>query len=115
MTGPDKAFESVRDAELGAALRVALEGDEHQAFITRVLAHYDRAHSWGVLAGWARWGIAAAVATALLAGTATVPALKATAGLDDYLPGAISLPETGLLAAERPPDPGALLTPTFDR
>jgi hypothetical protein len=70
----DPSFDHRPDAELGAALRAALDapGDQ-RGFVSRVMAQYDRALDRAtvpmldVLASWFRPGVAAAVA-ALIAG-----------------------------------------------
>lgn len=67
------SFDHRPDPELGAALRAALEpGDDHSAFVARVLAEYDNAldHSsvamFDVLASWFRPGLVAAAAALVL-------------------------------------------------
>ena len=68
-------FDHRPDPVLGDALRRALdpgqEGGGHAAFVARVLARAEhvRVVSWdGVLARWARAGVAAALVVALAAG-----------------------------------------------
>lgn len=75
-------FDHRPDPELGVALRSALEPGDQAAFVARVLALAGeaRASSWdGVLARWARVGVAAALLIAAAAGyfvgRATAPAL----------------------------------------
>ena len=69
------SFDHRPDPELGAALRAALEprgGDNHSAFVARVLAQYDNALDrssvamFDVLASWFRPGMVAAVAALVL-------------------------------------------------
>ena len=69
------SFDHRPDPVLGDALRRALdpgeEGASHAAFVVRVLARAEhvRVVSWdGVLARWARGGVAAALVVALAAG-----------------------------------------------
>jgi hypothetical protein len=69
----EPSFDHRPDAELGAALRAALEPkDDHKAFAARVMAQYERAldrasvPTLDVLASWFRPGIAAAVAALIL-------------------------------------------------
>jgi hypothetical protein len=81
----ERMFDHRPDPELGAALRRALDParDDHAAFVARVMARYDGALSaamvptWQVLAAWSRRGIAAAVASAALAGFLLGRALQA--------------------------------------
>ncbi len=71
MSDPRAPFDHRPDPVLGAALRAALEPADQGAFVARVaaLAAEGRAASWdGVLARWARAGVAAAALIALLAG-----------------------------------------------
>ena len=72
----EKTFDHRPDAELGAALRRALDpprGDQ-AAFVARVMARYDGAlaaatvPTWEVLAAWSRRGLALAAAAAVLVG-----------------------------------------------
>ena len=69
MTDDTSPFDVHPDAELGARLRVALEGPDPQGFVARVRAAVERAGpetSWDVLARWAPAGLLAAVAAALI-------------------------------------------------
>ncbi len=62
-------FDGRPDAELGAALRDALDGPEPEAFVARVrlaVAHAQDEDSWDVLARWAPAGMVAAAAASLL-------------------------------------------------
>ena len=74
MTREPLPFDHRPDPALGAALRQALEPAEgsHTAFVARLLARVDDPRgtgSWdGVLARWARVGVAAAVVFSLAAG-----------------------------------------------
>jgi hypothetical protein len=77
-------FDHRPDAELGDALRQALDPGDAAAFVARVLARVDEARpaSWAaVLARWSRAGVAAAVLVALAAGylvgrASTLPAAR---------------------------------------
>src|ERR1700752_3499084 len=69
------SFDHRPDPELGAALRAALEpsgGDNHSAFVARVMAQYDNAldrssvATLDVLASWSRPGMGAAAAALVL-------------------------------------------------
>ncbi len=58
-------FESAPDPALGRLLREHLDPDDHEAFVTRVLAAIGAAHPvagyWEFVVRWSRPGIAAAV------------------------------------------------------
>jgi anti-sigma-K factor RskA len=59
-----------RDESLGLALRRSLEaGDDADAFTARVLARFEPppTRAWDALAGWSRWGVAAAATIVLIA------------------------------------------------
>jgi len=71
MTPELTPFDHRPDAALGAALRRALAPRDQAAFVARVLARLEEARgtTWhGVLARWARAGVAAAALIALVAG-----------------------------------------------
>jgi hypothetical protein len=59
-------FEQAPDAELGAALRAALDGPAPEAFLARLRRSVlqEREDSWDVLSRWAPYGVAAAAAAA---------------------------------------------------
>ena len=70
MTPELTPFDHRQDAALGAALRRALAPEDQAAFVARVLARLEqpRGPTWhGVLARWARAGVAAAALIALVA------------------------------------------------
>lgn len=68
-------FDHRRDPEMGKALRDLLTPEDHDAFVTQVVhaarSHFQRGQEplgwWDVLGAWARPGLAAAVALALIA------------------------------------------------
>jgi hypothetical protein len=71
MTPELTPFDHRPDPTLGAALRRALEPDDQESFVARVLARAQEAQraTWdSVLARWARTGVAAAALIALVAG-----------------------------------------------
>ncbi len=115
MTG-DQMFDHRPDPELGAALRQAVEPRDgtQAAFVARVLAGYDAARAggggvptWDVLAGWARPGIAAAVAAAALAGFLVGRALEppdAPASFDTAFAPTSGPGLAALVTAADPPD-----------
>lgn len=111
----EKTFDHRPDAELGAALRRALDpprGD-HAAFVAGVMARYDEAltaatvPTFEVLAAWSRRGLAAAAVAAVLMGfllgrslqTAEPPETFDTAMAPTSGPGL-----TALVTATDPPD-----------
>src|SRR5437773_11357787 len=93
MTGPMTPFDHRPDTRLGEALRAALDAGDQAAFVARVLAAAARpARTGGVLAAWARRGLAAAMAAAALAahlvGRGSAPTASPEAGLAPTAPGA---------------------------
>jgi len=114
MNDDHTVFYARPDPVLGAALRAALEPGEPAAFAARVLGRLAgaRTPAWEVLAGWARHGIAAAAVAALVLGLLAGRALSRSGSWDDAVAVATdadgSLIPPALLAAERPPEPGAL-------
>jgi len=114
MSDHHTAFDARPDAELGAALRAALEPGDAAAFTARVLGQLAgvRTPAWEVLAGWAGRGITAAAVAALVIGLLTGRAPSPAASWDDVVAPTLetdgSLRSTALLAAEQPPEPGAL-------
>ncbi len=109
MTEDPMAFDHRPDAALGAALRAALDPGADAVFLARVRAGMFSARpgSWDVLAGWARPGLAAAVAAALVVGFALGRTLATPVTLDEA---AVMSAEgatpttTALISATRPPD-----------
>lgn len=111
----ERMFDHRPDPELGAALRRALDPsrDDHAAFVARVMARYDGAlaaatvPTWEVLAAWARRGIAAAVAAAVLAGFLVARSLQ-TPELPETFDAAMAPASgpglTALINATDPPD-----------
>lgn len=111
----DKTFDHRPDAELGAALRRALDPPRgnQAAFVARVLARYDGAlaaatvPTWEVLAQWSRRGLAAAAAAAVLVGFLLGRALQTREPLEtfDAAMAPVSGPGlTALVTASDPPD-----------
>lgn len=114
MTG--SGFSHGPDPELGAALRRALDAPGEAAFVTRVhaaLAGGDpRPRTWDVLAAWARRGMIAAAAAALLAGLLVARAedRPAAVELDEAFAAAVSAGGAPAeLALNTPPDPSVAL------
>ncbi len=108
MTTPSP-FDHERDPVLGEALRQALDAGDATAFVTRVLVRAEPA-PWEVLAGWARPGIAAALAAAMAAGFLVGRIVSGPPSLDEALvPG-----EAMVLGSQRPPDAGVVFA-VFDQ
>jgi hypothetical protein len=104
-------FDARADAELGAALRVALTVGDDAAFVARVLAAAaaPRPRTLDVLAGWARGGIAAAVAAAALVAILIARAPGSDAGtLDEAYAAAVGSGTPAVLASSQAPDPSEL-------
>ena len=110
-----------QDPELGAALRAALEPGEQAAFIARVLAGFDaaRAPYWEVLAAWARLGLAAAAAVALVGGFLVGRSMRGPASLDEAFAasgaGSPAPALAALVTSQRPPDASVLLAAMVER
>ena len=117
-------FDHRPDAELGKALRAALEppGDQ-AAFVARVMAGYDAAleratvPTWEVLASWSRRGVAAALAAAAVAGFLLGSTIFSPQSGDDTpatMDAAMAPVEgpglTALVTANDPPDASVVLT-----
>jgi hypothetical protein len=121
MTRDTTPFDHRPDPALGSALRDALAAGDDAAFIARVLAQAGRpaeAH-WDVLASWARIGIAAAAAAALLAGVLVGRGARAApsapaASVDELLAGAAG-PSGALVTSPQPPDPSVLFASAEER
>lgn len=112
-------FDHRPDAQLGDALRAALEPKDHAAFVERVMANYDRAleqatvPTWEVLASWFRPGVA--VAVALIAGfvfgqAMLTPAPADTASLETAMAPTEGPGLAALVTAEDPPDASVVFT-----
>lgn len=112
-------FDHRPDAQLGDALRAALEPKDHAAFVARVMANYDRAleqatvPTWEVLASWFRPGVA--VAVALIAGfvfgqAMLTPAPADTASLETAMAPTEGPGLAALVTAEDPPDASVVFT-----
>jgi hypothetical protein len=109
MTEDPMSFDHRPDAVLGAALRSALDPGADGAFLARVRAGLSTARpgSWDVLAGWARPGLVAAVAAALVVGFALGRTLAAPVAFDEasVMSAEGATPTTtALISATRPPD-----------
>ena len=124
----EPSFDHRPDPELGAVLRAALEArDNHAAFVSRVMAQYDRALERGtvplldVLASWFRPGLAAAAA--LIAGFLMGRSvLRPTAAAEPASIEAAMAPAEGtgaglavLVTAQDPPDASVVYTSLVDR
>lgn len=124
MTSPSP-FDHRPDTRLGQALREALTVGDDVTFVRRVLAAAERAFGagpiredwWDVLTAWARPGVAAAAALALVA-TLWI-ALASSQGsrdvtLEDVLRPAAESDAAGMLVAGAvPPDLDQLLAVAF--
>jgi hypothetical protein len=120
MTPEPTPFDHRPDPELGAALRAALAATDEPAFVARVLSRLRTRPLayWEVLASWARTGITAAVAGALIAGFLVGRANSASAtpaSLDDVLAAAAGPSARALVSASRPPDPSVVLASVEER
>lgn len=120
---PSLSFDHRPDPELGAALRAALDGENQAAFVAEVLARAERgplpradAPTWDVLAGWARLGIVAAAAAALVAGLYVGRSTSAaTSSLDDVVIASAGEGATALLSSPRAPDASVVFTSLVER
>jgi hypothetical protein len=119
---PSLSFDHRPDPELGAALRAALDGEDQAAFVARVLARAEHgplpradAPTWDVLAGWARLGIVAAAAAALVAGLFVGRNARAAASLDDVVIASAGEGATALLSSPRAPDASVVFTSLVER
>jgi hypothetical protein len=105
--GTQTPFDHRPDPVLGEALRAALDPGDAAPFVARVLAAADRraAHTFEVLAGWARRGLAAAMILAALAGLLVGRRGPAATLQDDALaPSGAGAASIALVTATRPPD-----------
>ena len=119
----ERQFDHTPDPVLGDALRTALRppGDD-AAFVARVMARYDATlaagtvPTWEVLARWARPGIAAALALAVIGGFVLGRSLPPGAESDESATvEAAIVPASGpglaaLVTAAAPPDASIVLT-----
>ena len=124
MTEHQAAFDHRPDAELGAALRRALDPadpSDTPAFAARVLAGFDAARvpaalPWEVLAGWSGRGIAAAALAALLAGLLLIRAPAAAMGVEEgFVSPAEGGATTALLAGQQAPDASVVFATLVER
>lgn len=124
----DKLFDHRPDPELGAALRCALEGNDHAAFVARVMSRYDETleratvPTWEVLASWSRRGIAAAAAAALIGGfllgryvltpsNGESPAADSPASIEAAMVPSEAREFTMFVTAAEPPDASVVVEP----
>lgn len=113
------SFDHRPDPELGAALRAALDpGDDHSAFVARVMGQYDHALEqssvamFDVLASWFRPGMVAAAA-ALVLGMLFGRALfqpSDSASIDAALAPVEGPGLAALVTAQDPPDASVVFT-----
>lgn len=118
MKEPSLPFDHRPDPELGAALRAALEPGDPAAFVARVLARAEGrgGHAtWEILARWARAGIAAAAAAALVAGFAVGRVMQSPTTLDDVMVASASAGANALLTSPRAPDASVVFTSLVER
>lgn len=114
-------FDHRPDPALGAALREALAPGDPPAFVARVVAaldaHSSRSRSTLVhhLASWARAGIAATAAAAIIGGLLLGRRAPAPASLDDVVVLAAGPTAQALLEAPAPPDPSFVLVSAEER
>jgi len=110
MTPESTPFDHRPDPVLGAALRVALTTDGEAAFVARILARLQSRppEFWEVLESWARAGITAAAAVALVAGL-LMGTWTAPASLDDVLAAGAGLSARAMVTSDHPPDPSVVL------
>jgi len=115
-------FDHRADPELGAALRAALEPGDPAPFVARVLAQARLARArrhevptWDILARWARAGITAAAAAALVAGFAMGRAIQSRATPDDVMVASAGAGANALLSSPRAPDASVVFTSLVER
>ena len=112
------SFDHRPDPELGAALRAALEpGDDHAAFVARVMSQYDAALERSsvamldVLASWFRPGMVAAAAALVLGFLFGRTVLDNRAESIDAALAPLEGPGlAALVTAQDPPDPSVVFT-----
>ena len=97
------------DAELGAALRRALEPGDDAVFVVRVRGALGtvRPRTWDVLEQWSGRGLVAAALAALVAGLMVAQAGRGAAGLDEAFAAAFA-DSAVAFGAETPPDPSVV-------
>jgi hypothetical protein len=112
MKEPSTSFDHRPDRELGAALRAALTPADPAGFVARVRAAAERrgAPTWDILARWARVGIAAAAAAAMLAGFLTGRALQSPLAPEEVAVMSAGAGATALLESPRAPDASVVFT-----
>ena len=96
-------FDARPDPVIGAALRRALDPDDHDRFVARLLARAEQLQttSWdAVLARWARVGVAAAMIVALAAGYLVGRGAASVAPGRATIPDALLAPSTSAPAVE---------------
>ena len=118
------SFDHRPDPELGAALRAALDpGNDHSAFVARVMAQYDNALErssvamFDVLASWFRPGMVAAAA-ALVLGMLFGRALfqpSDSESIDAALAPVEGPGLAALVTAQDPPDASVVFTSFVER
>jgi hypothetical protein len=119
---PSLSFDHRPDPELGAALRAALDGEDQAAFVARVLTRAEHgplpradAPTWDVLAGWARLGIVAAAAAALVAGLFVGRTARTGSSLDDVVIASAGEGATAMLSSPRAPDASVVFASLVER
>lgn len=97
------------DAELGAALRRALDAPDEAAFVARVRGALvtARPRTWDVLEQWAGRGLMAAALAALAAGLVVARTGRAATRLDEVFVAGFADSAVAFVA-ESPPDPTVL-------
>ena len=109
MSTPPSPFDSERDPRLGDALHRVLDAGDTAAFVARVLARVAAGPApWDVLAGWARPGIAAALAAAMAAGVLVGRMASPRQALEDALVSTGTGPAAVVLESPDPPDLGVM-------
>jgi hypothetical protein len=113
MTDPERPLDADRDPVLAAALRRLLEPGDEAAFVARVLAGLDRPPAgsslFDLLAAWARRGIPAALALAVLVAFLVGLQERPAATLEDALVGGEIGVTALLFTSGEPPEAGILL------
>ena len=112
------SFDHRPDAELGAALRAALDPpDDHAKFVARVMAQYDTTLErssvamFDVLASWFRPGMVAAAAALVLGFLFGRAVLENRAESIDAALAPVEGPGlAALVTAQDPPDPSVVFT-----
>jgi len=118
MSESSMPFDHRPDAELGAALRAALEPGAPAPFVTRVVDALERAgpvRTWDVLAAWARIGIATAAAAALIAGFVVGRERRGAAAPDEVAVASAGEGAALMLSSPRAPDASIVFTSLVNR